>query len=85
MEKTVDEQIDALLAEIKNIEHLYSDEIAALKKRKGFYLYSDKADKEMEKIAEKYAPLLVEKENELQKLTDENYNYLTEKKKKSST
>ena len=45
MEKTVDEQIDALLAEIKNIEHLYSDEIAALKKRKGFYLYSDKADK----------------------------------------
>ena len=39
----------------------------------------------MEKIAEKYAPLLVEKENELQKLTDENYNYLTEKKKLSST
>lgn len=81
MEKTVDEQIDALVEEIKNIQQLYADEIAQLKNTKKFSLYSDKADREIEKIAEKYAPLLVEKENELQKLTDENYNYFTEKKK----
>jgi len=73
MEVVVEEilkQIALVEEEIKSLEKGYADECVELYKQKGFDLYKPKWAKKIEKVAGKYADLIIplkDKYNELRK------------------
>jgi len=74
-------QIDKLDEERKTLELAWTDDVKKTVNEPKFDIYSKKADKILEKVSDKYTPLIVDIEDQRIELVDE-YNYLIDRLKK---
>lgn len=74
-------QIDKLDQERKTLELAWTDDVKKTISEPKFDIYSKKADKILEKVADKYTPLIVDIEDQRIELVEE-YNYLVDRLKK---